>query len=357
MSGARRGHGVLACAFACVLASLLAGALRAETSDPAEAASADPATSLTSEAARGPLRLRVSLSPREPRIGDMLTLEIEARAESGVEVLMPEFGEALGRFEIVDFVPATEVDDEGRPIERQRYRLQSAFSGPQRIPPIAVEFIDRRPGQRAAPDGTDAYEVLSESLEFEVASGLAEGASLELFGAKQTLAPIRDYRPLIYALLALLAIAGAVGPFVWRAYLSRRARAESRSAFDVARGELDALLARGRPSEATEMDPFFVALSSIVRRYLEARYQLRSPELTTEEFLEAMSGSPDLRHEHQQLLLEFLRQADLVKFAHHVPDADGVEASIAAVEKFLEESRERETPELEASLEEGVAHA
>ena len=36
---------------------------------------------------------------------------------------------------------------------------------------------------------------------------------------------------------------------------------------------------------------------------------------------------------------QFLRDADLVKFAHHVPDADAVGVSIELAQQFLEETR------------------
>jgi hypothetical protein len=88
------------------------------------------------------------------------------------------------------------------------------------------------------------------------------------------------------------------------------------------------------------MDLFFVKLSGIVRRYLEARFGLRSPELTTEEFLEAMRDSPDLVRAHQEMLRRFLQRADLVKFAHRIPGATEVEESIAVAQRFLEETRE-----------------
>ena len=67
---------------------------------------------------------------------------------------------------------------------------------------------------------------------------------------------------------------------------------------------------------------------------------LRSPELTTEEFLGEMGRSPDLARGHQQLLRAFLEQADLVKFAAHVPSGDDLSAQIQAAEAFLEETRE-----------------
>ena len=88
------------------------------------------------------------------------------------------------------------------------------------------------------------------------------------------------------------------------------------------------------------MEPFYVELSAIVRRYLEDRFELRAPELTTEEFLEAVAASPDITSDHQQLLRSFLRQADLVKFAHTVPGEGAVEESLRSARRFLEETRE-----------------
>jgi hypothetical protein len=97
---------------------------------------------------------------------------------------------------------------------------------------------------------------------------------------------------------------------------------------------------RPSPTAAEELDAFFVELSDIVRHYLEDRFELRSPELTTEEFLEQMSDSPDLTLEHQRLLRGFLRRADLVKFAQHVPSKEDIQDSVGAAERFLDETRE-----------------
>jgi hypothetical protein len=291
----------------------------------------------------GPVQATLRLTPAQPVIGDPLTLEIEVRAEPGVEVLMPEFGEALDRFAIVDFVPSETVDDEGRTIARQRYRLQPSRSGSQRIPPILVEFVDRRPGQTPAPEGADAHELLTERLEFEVTSVLPEDAALELRPARGELPPLEASGPRVWAFVVVgLALLAALSPWLVRFWLAYRARARQRSAFDLAYAELEALLAGPRPAPdvPAAMDRFFVKLSGIVRRYLERRFGLRSPELTTEEFLEVMTRSPDLSAAHQALLQTFLRRADLVKFAHHVPEPAAVEDSIGAARRFLDETRD-----------------
>lgn len=304
------------------------------------AADDDPA-SPGSVVERGPIRATLSVSPADPVIGDVLELSLEVVAEPGVEVLMPEFGEALGRFEIVDFAPSERIDDAGRSVARQVYRLQPARSGSQSIPPLRVEFVDRRAGRPPAPDGEDAYELLTERVPLEITPVLPDDAPLELRPAHADLGPRRGpLGPLWLWALALGVATAAAAPFAYRAFVAARARRRQRSAYEVARQALDGLLAEGRP-DAAGMDAFYVSLSLIVRTYLEDRFGLRSPELTTQEFLTEMGRSPDLARSHQQLLRDFLTQADLVKFAGLRPDAGAVDESIAAAERFLEETRDQ----------------
>jgi len=294
---------------------------------------------LSTTAESGPVSATVHLSPAEPALGDTLILTLEVNAEPQVELLMPEFGDSLDRFAIVDFSQSQRADDAGGTVALQRYSLQPAGSGAQRIPPLLVEFVDRRPGNDPAPTGEDAYELLTEPLAFDVSSSLPEGAPLEFRAALGELGPLpvpgrwRWVRGAGVALLLVLAV-----PLGVRAWLAWRARARRQSAYEIAKADLDALMFEPRPSER-EMDGFFVKLSGIIRHYLENRFRLRSPELTTEEFLDELAGSPDLIRSHRQLLQEFLKRADLVKFAHYVPTPSDVEESLDAARRFLEDTR------------------
>ena len=201
----------------------------------------------------------------------------------------------------------------------------------------------RRPGRSPAPEGEDAYELLTERLEFEVQSVLASDDSLDLKPSLGELGPEETPGlPLWPWWLAGTVVLAAASPFVARVWLTRRAKARRRSAYEVARTDLDALLYGRRPSSDDEaaVDAFYVTLSGIVRRYLEDRFGLHSPEQTTDEFLDVLSSSPDLRRDHQDLLREFLRGADLVKFAHQLPDASGMNTSVGLAQRFLEETGE-----------------
>jgi hypothetical protein len=269
-----------------------------------------------------------------------MTLVIEATAEAGVEVLMPDFGEALDRFGIVDFVPRSHIDEAGRTVQSQRYTLRAPSSGEHVLPSILIEFVDRRPGHDPAPEGADAYELLTESIAFEVASVVPDAATADLAPPLGRLEPLdRGQGRAWLWLVVALALLAAAAPFALRAWQAQRARAEVRSAYELARAELDALMAGPKP-RGEQIDRFFVALSGIVRGYLERRFGVRSPELTTERFLELASDSPDLTDVHRDLLRDFLRQCDLVKFAHYVPSSNAIDEAIGLAARFIEDTRE-----------------
>jgi hypothetical protein len=298
------------------------------------------ADAVEQESRLGPVTAVVRLEPEALVIGDSMTLRIEVLAEEGIEVLMPEFGEALERFGIIDFVPREGLEPDGRTRFSQRYTLQSPRSGEHTLPAILIEFVDRRPGQDPAPEGLDAYELLTEPIRFDVASVVLDEDDLEMHPPLGALPPRGGVRENPWFWLAgVLGCLLAVSPFAYRAWARLRSRAAVRSAFELARSELDALLAGPRPT-GDRIDGFFVELSGIMRRYLERRFQLRSPELTTERFLEVVSGSPDLGDAHQLLLRDFLSQSDLVKFAHVIPDAKAINDAVDAVTSFIEETRD-----------------
>ena len=300
---------------------------------------AQGAPALETRSVSGPVEVRVELSPDEPVIGDPMILYIEALAEPGVEVLMPAFGEALDRFRIVDFVPRESLTPDGQTLHSQRYTLQVPSSGEHTLPPILVEFVDHRPGQVASPDDLDAYEILTESLPFQVASVVPDSASADLSPPMEALSLSRGNGVLWQWILGggfLLALASV---FFVRAWRNWSAKAAVRTAWQMADSELQALLSGPLP-QGVNTSAFFVELSGIVRRYLENRFSVRSPELTTERFLEEVSGSPDLGRPHQLLLQEFLSQCDLVKFAHVVPSPDSVRETIRKARRFVDETRD-----------------
>jgi hypothetical protein len=188
-----------------------------------------------------------------------------------------------------------------------------------------------------------AQEILTDEVPLEIAPVATEAATAPLRPAAAAIDP--DVGGIGWlTVLALgfgLAVVGSGSVLGYRALRSRRRIAKQRSAYDEAVAELRALADRGPPDTAAA-DAWFVALSAIVRRYLEHRYEIRAPELTTEEFLLVATARPELTAEHRSLLTSFLERCDRVKFAGYRPDADESLATLAAARGFIEDTRVRE---------------
>ena len=96
-----------------------------------------------------------------------------------------------------------------------------------------------------------------------------------------------------------------------------------------------------RPEEA---EAFFVKLSQVVRNYLEGRFGLHAPEMTTEEFIRDAADHASLSDTHQKAAAAFLSQSDMVKFAQYQPDETLMISSLDAAERLVKETKQSSAP-------------
>ncbi len=94
-------------------------------------------------------------------------------------------------------------------------------------------------------------------------------------------------------------------------------------------------------------EPFFTELSLILRTYLENRFNLHAPELTTEELTRTMAHDDRLKINEQQTLRSFLTQADLVKFARADAEKDVMRTAFQTITQFVDQTAECPTPNKE----------
>ena len=93
----------------------------------------------------------------------------------------------------------------------------------------------------------------------------------------------------------------------------RRRAARKLELFEIALQRLDAARALMHPSSVKE---YSVAISDVVRQYIEAAMQVTATHRTTEEFLHGLlSSSNAALAAHRGLLADFLSQCDMAKFA------------------------------------------
>ena len=126
-------------------------------------------------------------------------------------------------------------------------------------------------------------------------------------------------------LFSLAALAGFAALVWFGVRLARLRRLLKMSPRQRALLEYDGLMRRDLPGRGLFKD-FHVELTMVVRRYLERRYGIRAPSLTTEEFLVAAKDSDALPPPTVGRLGAFLEASDLVKFA-------GVQTSVEASAK------------------------
>jgi len=178
-------------------------------------------------------------------------------------------------------------------------------------------------------------------------------AQAEQAGQNQEALTIRDIKPpeqlpfdwLPYGVLAAVVLAvGGLGAGVFF-YLNRPhalGLPPTPPAHEIALEALRRLRAQ-RLIEKKEFETYYVTLSAIVRTYLEDGLHLRAPEMTTEEFLPLVSQDRRLGTTQREQLSEFLSQADLVKFARHVPGLGEGEAAYEAARRLIEDTRPDKT--------------
>jgi len=86
-------------------------------------------------------------------------------------------------------------------------------------------------------------------------------------------------------------------------------------------------------------------ISQILRTYIEERFAVQSTRQTTREFLQGLTavGTISPLRPHKSALQACLEQADMAKFAHHVPDSASLEKMEEAVTAFIKRTEPAES--------------
>lgn len=289
-------------------------------------------------------RLSVEAAPREIRVGDAIRLTIRLTAEAGSDLAIQAPPEALGEFEILEWLAPREV--RGRAGERTLVvdaTVTAWRTGDLVIPPISAV-------------GPASGEVRSEPVPIAVAS-VGIDSSEDIRPIKDPLSLPIDWTRI--ALIALAALAAAIVAFLVARRLRRRPAAApaapvpARPAHVVALEALErlaaeGLVARGRVAEHT------MRLADILRRYFEARFGFPALDMTTSEILLALRRPLDREGIRRSLdlhgeIADLLHEADLVKFAEFSPDPDDATAMVPRAHDIVEATREEEAPPLAAA--------
>jgi Domain of unknown function (DUF4381) len=152
--------------------------------------------------------------------------------------------------------------------------------------------------------------------------------------------PVTSLWPVSLIAIAVLLVAGG-GYAAWQ-WDRRRQLLPSKLPSDIAIERLEKARALMRPAGGRE---FSIEVSSIVREYIETRFQVMAAHLTTHEFLHALLESNlSTLAVHRDLLGEFLQSCDLAKFGGWNLRPENMEMMLQGARRFVVDSARPRVP-------------
>lgn len=313
---------------------------------------------ITRSAGDGPVKLNVTLTSDEVQINEPLRLSIEVITEPGATLIDSDYTHVLAqsdqRFEFqvlpVDGREEKRKND-GTQITRYDYDLTFFLPGEFQLPPVEISFIqsavahDTENHTTEKPPKTSSVQtVQTESITVTAIEPVEEALSEADLRIITRLDPVDLPAPwekwwwfiaigilaiVVLVLITLRRRKQDTPPVVIE--IPAHVWAKQRLAELVAEN----LIARGM------VQPYYYRISGIVRGYIERRFHVSAPEMTTEEFLISASSDPRFIGEIASELAQFMNACDLVKYARHQPGLEESETVLHAAEGFVDHTRKR----------------
>ena len=284
----------------------------------------------------GPVEIVVKADKRTLEVGRTVTLLVEAIVEDDVIMRTPMINAnaTIGSFNVLQndalSIFLSQVANQAGSGHNAWCSTASKRVRP-RSPSFTIAFEDLRA------DLPVGGSIETEPLPIQIIGLIsAEEAGGELREIRGPVNMIDSWPTWIWGLIAL---GGVVAIFL--SILLIRGRGleaiEQLSPEEQARRDLEGLEKSGL-LEQQALQPFYFRLTDILRHYIEGRFGLRAPRSTTAEFLSEMGHSQALTMDQQQTLGQFLRSADMVKFARHEPPVETGRAALEQARFFVDET-------------------
>jgi hypothetical protein len=213
--------------------------------------------------------------------------------------------------------------------------IDTLTAGTLEIPPLLMKY-----GKKSAEGAEPAFdnELALGTLKVEVRSALTSQDSMvaprDITGARgPTPAPWTWWQVTMLVVWVGVALAGAWTLIdAWRKRVRRAAR--------VVRPEDWALAALGDLAKfdwiaAGEARELYYRLTEVVRGYVESKFGLRAPEMTTAEFLTALARNRSALPYDNDKLGQFLEACDMVKYAAVAPQREDADDALTTARAFV----------------------
>jgi len=265
-------------------------------------------------------------------IGDKITYRISVEVPKEGDVLFPSFSADVEELVLRD----TGGDVRGvfgTKRHEQWFVLDSYILGTHTIPPTVIQYR-MHPDNEWQDYATNEVTIIVKSIL------VGEADANDIRDIKMPIDfpnTLQSLLIIVGILIVVILVAGVV-----RYYRKKHAGHGTiiiRPAHEIAYEALNILKEKDLVSKGFVKE-FFSELSLIARHYIENRFNVRAPEMTTEEFLYALKDSTALTDEHKKSMKYFLFQCDMVKFAKYGPTPEEIETSFTVTQELIDQTRE-----------------
>ena len=287
-----------------------------------------------------------TVTPDSIGIGDRFIYTIDVEKDIAQGIYFPIIGGEQSKYELIEEPRVDTLERDGRRLKiRQTYHLAAFQEGIHHIVPQVI-YADKNITDTLSGDDT---------MHLMVTTFVIDSTAHSIFDIKPQkdmpfkFAEISGY--VTWSIVALLVL-------VLLAYVAYRIMRHYGKSFsdifrpapplpphEVARQALEKLYVQ-RLWQADKHKLYYSTITDILRTYIDGRFGVGAMEMTSDEIIEAMRGV-DLPQKSAMDLTQILRDADLVKFAKALPEAEQNEATYSAAWDFVEQTKPVEEVEEE----------
>ena len=278
-----------------------------------------------------------TVEPDSIGIGDRFLFTIEVERDLMQEVYFPDFKQSVEHYEMIEDRPVDTLSREGRRLKLRKSYLMAAFQeGIHNVLP-EVMYLDKNIIDTLRGDDTLRLMV----------------TTFEIDSTSHTIFDIKPQRTLkfkfgeisgyvtwtiiaIIILVLLFLIAKRILAHYGKSFSDIFKPAPPLPPHEIALRDLKKLHSERLWQEGNHK-LYYSSLTDILRAYIAGQFGVGALEMTSDEIIEAMRGV-EIPQKQKMDLTELLRDADLVKFAKAMPEAEANEAAYTMALNFVEQT-------------------
>ena len=264
----------------------------------------------------------LQINPINPEVGMPVILTLSISGDAVPTTQLPVFTDEFGSFDVRSVTPL-QLQSSGGNVKGIEVVLVSYESGEVTLPPITITSNGR--------------ELIFDDVSLNITSlvGMEAGPNEYRDIQKAVAVPITTQSAFVW-LFVVGGVAIVVALGIWWLLARTKAEKPAEPAHTWALKRLDQLEAQSLPRQG-ELKAFFFELTDIARTYIERRFNIDAPDRTTQEFIAESRRNPELDPAHAKLLGQFLKSADMVKFAGDRPADSECDRSMSFIRTFVTE--------------------